>query len=593
MERICWFSLRYNKISMVSCNQAVNSENYADFIYRYGNISLELIRQQTGTDCISYVDEEYVILHAPLDQVLPITLARYSYSSIPALYTLLDSTNMEQSGILPVMRQPGLNTGGEGVLLGIIDTGIDYRNPLFRNTDGTTRILGIWDQTATGSFSMESSRGASYEFLYGKEYRKEQIDEALASTDPLSLVPVTDDSGHGTFLAGIAAGRTEEDADFTGAAPSCSLGIVKLHPAKQYLRDYYQIPASATAYQSNDIMTAITYLRFLSYRHQMPLVICLSLGTNQGSHDGTSPLSQTLNHLNTLRGVCSVCSAGNEVGFRHHCSGVAAEDSSHYTEIELRTGEGESGFQLELWASFPEFYTIGLVSPTGQATGRIPYGSDNHTTIRFPLEQTDVTVSYLPASVTQNTSLVVLRFQTPAAGIWKIQVYPSRTISGIFHLWLPAQGLVSPDTFFLNSDPSTTITDPGNAAFPITAAACDHTNGSLYIHSSRGYTRDGRIKPDLAAPGVDVYGPGISSVPGDFPYTRMTGSSIAAAHVAGAAACLYSWGYVKGNEPSINSRSIKAYLTLGADRIAAYRYPNPEWGYGMLNLYQSFLAMRE
>ena len=500
---------------------------------------------------------------------------------------------MEQSGILPVMRQPGLNTGGEGVLLGIIDTGIDYRNPLFCNTDGTTRILGIWDQTATGSFSMESSRGASYEFLYGKEYRKEQIDEALTSTDPLSLVPVTDDSGHGTFLAGIAAGRTEEDADFTGAAPSCSLGIVKLHPAKQYLRDYYQIPASATAYQSNDIMTAVTYLRFLAYRHQMPLVICLGLGTNQGSHDGTSPLSQTLNHLNTLRGVCSVCAAGNEVGFRHHCSDVAAEDSSHYTEIELRTGEGESGFQLELWASFPEVYTVGLVSPTGQATGRITYGSDNHTTIRFPLEQTDVTVSYLPASITQNTYLVVLRFQTPAAGIWKIQVYPSRTISGIFHLWLPAQGLVSPDTFFLNSDPSTTITDPGNAAFPITVSACDHTNGSLYIHSSRGYTRDGRIKPDLAAPGVDVYGPGISSVPGDFPYTRMTGSSIAAAHVAGAAACLYSWGYVKGNEPSINSRSIKAYLTLGADRIASYRYPNPEWGYGMLNLYQSFLAMRE
>ena len=593
MERICWFSLRYNKISMLSCNQVVNSENYADFIYRYGNISLELIRQQTGADCISYVDEEYVILHAPLDQVLPITLERYSYSSIPALYTLLDSTNMEQSGILPVMRQPGLNTGGEGVLLGIIDTGIDYRNPLFCNTDGTTRILGIWDQTATGSFSMESSRGVSYEFLYGKEYRKEQIDEALASTDPLSLVPVTDDSGHGTFLAGIAAGRTEEDADFTGAAPSCSLGIVKLHPAKQYLRDYYQIPASATAYQSNDIMTAITYLRFLAYRHQMPLVICLGLGTNQGSHDGTSPLSQTLNRLNTLRGVCCVCAAGNEVGFRHHCSGVAAEDNSRYTEIELRTGEGESGFQLELWASFSEFYTIGLVSPTGQATGRIPYGPDNHTTIRFPLEQTDVTVSYLPASVTQNTSLVVLRFQTPAAGIWKIQVYPSRTISGIFHLWLPAQGLVSPDTFFLNSDPSTTITDPGNAAFPITVSACDHTNGSLYIHSSRGYTRDGRIKPDLAAPGVDVYGPGISSVPGDFPYTRMTGSSIAAAHVAGAAACLCSWGYVKGNEPSINSRSIKAYLTLGADRIAAYRYPNPEWGYGMLNLYQSFLAMRE
>lgn len=578
---------------MLSCNQPVNHQEYADFIYRHGNISLELISQRVGTDCISYVDEEYVIAHAPLEQVLPISLERFSYTSIPALYTLLDSTSMEQAGILPVLRQPALNTGGEGVLVGLIDTGIDYQNPLFRNPDGTTRILGIWDQTADGSFPMESSRGITYQFLYGQEYQKAQIDEALASEEPLAVVPVTDPSGHGTFLAGIAAGGSTENADFTGAAPACSIGVVKLNPAKQYLRDYYLIPDSAAAYQANDIMTAVTYLRFLAYRHQLPLVICLGLGSNQGSHDGTSPLSRTLDQLNNLRGVTAVCAAGNEVGLRHHCIGYAGEDASDYTEIELRVGEGERGFLVELWASFPEVYTVGLVSPTGQTTGRIPYGADNHTTIQFPLEQTSVTISYLTSSVTQNSYLTVLRFQAPASGIWKIHVYPSRTISGIFHLWLPADGFLSPNTFFLSPDPSTTITDPGNAAFPVTCAAYDHTNGSLYIHSSRGYTRDGRVKPDLTAPGVQVYGPGISSIPGDFPYTRMTGSSIAAAHTAGAAANLYSWGYVKGNDPSISGRSIKAYLTLGADRRPNYTYPNPEWGYGTLNLYQSFLSMRD
>ena len=339
-------------------------------------------------------------------------------------------------------------------------------------------------------------------------------------------------------------------------------------------------------------MMGISYLRLLAARYRMPLVICIGLGSNQGGHNGAAPVSDTLNNLQTLLGVTAVCAAGNEVGFRHHYLGHISANTG-YDEVELRVAEGERGFLAELWADFPEVYTLGFVSPTGEVIDRIAYRRDEDTTVRFSLEETSITVSYVASIGPQSSYLAYMRFTSPSAGLWRIRVYPTVSITGIFHIWLPVQGFVSDETVFLEADPYTTITGPGNAQVPITASTYNHLNGSLYIHSSRGYTRDGRIKPDLAAPGVDVYGPGISSVPGDFPMTRMTGSSVAAAHVAGAAANLYSWGYVHGNYPTITTSAIKAYLTRGAKRSTAYTYPNREWGFGTLNLYQSFLSLRD
>lgn len=578
---------------MNPCNAHAASEEYADFIFRHGNTSLDNLIQSLNTDCISYVDEEYAIVHYPLAQAEPISISRQSYLAIPFLYSLLDTTSMEQSGILDTFAQPSLNYQGDGVLIGFIDTGIDYQNPLFRKENGDTRVLGIWDQTVPGDgFVLQSPRGQRYPFLYGQEYQEETINEALKSEDPLSVAPSTDTIGHGTFLAGIAAGKPLPDNSFIGAAPKASIGIVKLKPAKQYLRNYYMIPSNAIAYQSNDIMMGISYLRLLAARYRMPLVICIGLGSNQGGHNGAAPVSDTLNNLQTLLGVTAVCAAGNEAGFRHHYLGHISANTG-YDEVELRVAEGERGFLAELWADFPEVYTLGFVSPTGEVIDRIAYRRDEDTTVRFSLEETSITVSYVASIGPQSSYLAYMRFTSPSAGLWRIRVYPTVSITGIFHIWLPVQGFVSDETVFLEADPYTTITGPGNAQVPITASTYNHLNGSLYIHSSRGYTRDGRIKPDLAAPGVDVYGPGISSVPGDFPMTRMTGSSVAAAHVAGAAANLYSWGYVHGNYPTITTSAIKAYLTRGAKRSTAYTYPNREWGFGTLNLYQSFLSLRD
>ena len=582
---------------MSVCTANVASQDYASFIHRHSSATLEELSNELGTDCVSYVNESYAVYYVPLENALPLGIPKHAYGSVPSLFGLMDTTSMEASGIISTFRQPTLGSNGRGVIVGIIDTGIDYQNPLFRNADGKTRILGIWDQTADGNgFELAGNRPFLLPFFYGKEYTYEDIDNALSNDDPLSVLPSTDTNGHGTFVAGIAAGSPSLSMNFVGAAPECQLGIVKLKPAKQYLRDYYMIQDDAQAYQADDIILGITYLTLLARRHRMPLVICLGLGTNQGGHSGASPVGEVLNSLRSYLGVAAVTAAGNEAGLRHHYLGQIsgpAGGSGEYKEVELRVAEGEKGFVIELWANSPEIYTVGFISPTGETIQRIPLSLNLEATIKFSIEPTTIYVAYATALGSQSSYLAALRFVAPTPGIWRIRVYPTITFSGVFHMWLPITGFISPQTYFLQADPYTTIVTPGNSDFPITVSTYNHLDGSLYIHSSRGYTRDERIKPDLAAPGVDVYGPGISSIPGEFPMVRMTGSSVAAAHVAGAVANIYSRQYPDGDYLNISSDLVKASLIRGADRNPNYTYPNREWGYGTLNLYNSFLSLRD
>lgn len=577
---------------MPPCTANVAGEDYADFIHRHNNLTPEQLNQEFAPYCVEYVNQEYAIIYVPLQLALPISVGRDSYPAIPKLYTLLDTTSMAASGILPVFEQPSLNLRGEGSIIGIVDTGIDYRNPIFRKPDGTTRILGIWDQTIPGAPFILPGTRIDYQFLYGTSYLEEQINEALQSQDPLSIVPSTDTNGHGTFVTGIAGGGETANRDFIGASPECSFIIVKLKPAKLYLRDFFLIKEEAIAYQENDIMTGISYLTLLATRYRLPLTIYIGLGTNQGSHDGTSALDLRMASLSSSIGVAAVCAAGNEVGFRNHFMGNITS-SMEYEEVELRVAPEERGFVLELWATAPELYTVGFVSPTGEIVQRIPQILGNQSVITFRLEPAVITLNYLVNVGGSGSQLIFMRFQDPTPGIWRIRVYNTIFLNGIYHIWLPVHSFTSDDTVFLQPDPNTTIAGPGNAPFPITVSTYNHLNGSLYIHSSRGYARDGLVKPDLAAPGVDVFGPGISTSEAPAPMVRMTGSSVAAAHVAGAVSNLMSWGITQGNEPDLNYRGVKSALIRGADRNPGYTYPNREWGYGTLDLYQTFLTMRE
>lgn len=575
----------------MSCTNSVASEDFADFIAPYFTTPEEFIRSQ-GTDCIDFVNSTLAVVYVPLSTVTPSTYTSYTYSAVPKLYSLLDVTSMDAAGITAAGELPVLNNQGAGVIVGFVDTGINYTDSLFRNVDGSTRIIGIWDQTnnSDNSNNIENETVkpfSAFSALYGTQYTAEEINLALNSDNPASIVPTRDENGHGTFLASIAAGNRDERAGFSGAAPQASIAMVKLKPAKQYLRDFYLIQDGAEAYQENDIMMGVSYLYFLARKYSMPLVVCIPLGTNIGSHMGMSRLGQYLNQVSLSNGSAVITAAGNETGARHHFRAVMDASTDEVT-AELRVGEREAGFSMELWAENMGVYTVGFISPTGEVAREISVPLRGENTVSFLLEQTQITVYTQIADVSAGSQFIFMRFETPMSGIWRILIRNSLDIRETFHLWLPVRGFITDETYFLRPDPDTIITDPGNARYPITVTAYDHTKNSIYIHASRGYSLSGRIKPDLAAPGVNILGASVSGRR----LTRMSGTSVSAAHLAGAAAILLNWGVLNANYPYLNTPVLKSIFVRGAQRNPALTYPNREFGYGTLDLYEAFLHLR-
>ena len=565
------------------CSYSVTSEDTADFISTYSALP-EQLSAMTGIECIDFVSRQFAVLHIPMDDLeSPMNFSYYTYSAIPKLYSLLDTDSMEASGILPASRIPAFGNQGQGVLIGFVDTGIDYQNPLFRKEDGSSRILGIWDQTLeTGAPDPVNG----FQALYGTQYSREEIDQALAAPDPLALVPSADENGHGTFLASVAAGGEDPDQDFTGAAPRASIAMVKLKPAKAYLRDFYLIREGADAYQENDIMMGVAYLLHLARRFSMPLVICLGLGTNQGSHVGKSPLGLYLDDINIYAGTAVITAAGNETGYGHHYRAVTRPEETLQT-VELNVGEKDSGFSMEFWAQDVDIYRVGFISPTGEVVDPLPSSTEEENVIRFLVEQTEITVYSSIINTATGSQMIFIRFKDPMPGIWNLTVSSALNVTGAFHIWLPSRGFISDTTYFLRPDPDTLVTGPGNSQYALTVSAYDHTTGGIYIHSSRGFSRSGQIKPELAAPGVNITGAGLRSG-----FVQRSGTSAAAAHAAGAAAILLHWGILERNDPFMNTSAIKTYLIRGAKRNPALTYPNREFGYGTLDLYQAFLRLR-
>ncbi len=509
----------------------------------------------------------------------PLTFENYSYNSVPKCYTLLDTAAMTQAGILQVQNYPTLNLQGSGVLIGFIDTGIDYQNPVFRNLDGSTRIAGIWDQTIqTG----EPPQG----LFYGTEYRREQIDEALRSDNPLRIVPSVDEVSHGTFLASLAAGGANEENEFIGAAPDATIAVVKLKPAKQYLKDFFEIHTDAPCYQETDIMLALKYLNQLANELEMPMVICVALGTNTGSHSTQSPLSGLLEIYSNLLNRAIVIGAGNEANQRHHYLG-RVQNANDTREVEIRVASDVDGFCMELWTENPNVLSVTVVSPSGGRTPTFSVRTNETQEYRYIFEGTEIAIDYKLFLARSDSSLVFFRLKNPTEGIWKVIVEPIQVAEGTFHIWLPVTEFLQNEVYFLEPNPDYTVTDPGNVITGITVGYYNGTDNGVAISSGRGYTRSEVIKPNFVAPGVNVTGAVARNQ-----FAERTGSSIAVAITAGASALLLEWIVYQLEGGAPDSVQIRNLLTLGTERTPNEIYPNRVWGYGRLNLYQTFDELR-
>lgn len=565
--------------NQITCREKILSEDYWDFILPPFREN-ETYGSSPDQVCPQVLDFGYRVESVDSTVLEPLTIDRYWYNSIPNCYALIDMEALEDAGITALQNYPTLNLMGENIMIGFVDTGIDYQHEVFRNLDGGTRIAGIWDQTIqTG----ELPDGLEF----GSEYTQEDINAALRSENPREIVPSVDEDGHGTFLASVAAGSANVENRFLGAAPEATLAVVKLKRAKAYLKDFYAIRPDAVCYQENDIMLGLKYLNDLARKRNMPLVICIALGTNFGGHNGTSLLSFMLDNYSLQMNHCVVVGTGNEASLRHHYYHMFRSKNATST-AELRVGEGVGGFVTELWSKIPNVVTISITSPSGEQTRQISLRQGYRYNFLFTFERTEVVVEYRLLLENNDSQLIFMRFKDPAPGIWRIQVQPQQMSEGDFHMWLPTQEFLSGEVYFLEANPDVTLTEPGTGRGSMTVAYYNGRDNAVDINSGRGYTRDGRVKPDFAAPGVSITGAGLNGG-----FVVRSGSSAATGLAAGAVALMLGWFEQQPGARGASTSQIRNLIVLGAKQRPEMDYPNEEWGYGTLDLYRLLDTLRQ
>lgn len=564
---------------MHDCKEQILSEDYMDFIItekRMGRFTDQLKEDL----CIQNLGVMYECLYVQSITEDTFSAKGFAYSMIPHCYTLMDTEAINQAGITSIQNYPTLQLYGSNVMIGFIDTGIAYQNDIFRMLDGSTRIEAIWDQTIqTGT--------PPKDFLYGSEYTREMIDHALRQEDPLQVVPSVDENGHGTYIASLAAGSANIENQFLGAAPEAHIAMVKVKPAKKYLKDYHVINSEAPCYQENDLMSALRYLHELAEDHEIPLVICLAMGTNMGSHSGSTPLAGLLETYANFSNRAIIIGGGNEADQGHHFSDKITTVGAQ-SPVEISVGKNTKGFTLELWTKIPNVMAVSVKSPAGETIPVSSVRDRGSIEYNFIFDRTKIMIDYRLMVEKTSSESVFMRFFGVGEGIWTIFVHAENVADGEFHMWLPADGFTEGKVNFVRPNPDITLTEPASAFSPVAVGFYDSRNNSVTNRSGRGYTRNNAIKPDLAAPGVAVIG----GAPGN-KFTTKTGSSVAAAITTGAAALLMEWSVYISGQKDVDSQQIKNYLILGAEQDGTNTYPNRTWGYGRLDLYNTFLRLSE
>lgn len=562
---------------MTAEENPITSENYADLLIAYnGDYSAFDAYPNAPVEIINAIA---AVVQIPAQQITNESILELGYATVPSLFGLVGSTSNEASGISKTRNLPRLDLTGQGVLVGIIDSGIDYTNPIFQYPDKTTRIAAIWDQTV---YSEKPPEGRGY----GSDFTREQINQALQSEDPFKIVPSRDDNGHGTMVAGIAGGAAVPANNFTGAAPGVEFVVVKLKQAKKVIRDFFLIPEGVSCYQETDVLFAIEYVLGIAANLQKPMVLCVAVSTSQSAHDGRGLTSSYLSSIGTRTGIGVTVAAGNEGSSGRHYFGVVSPDVG-YDTVDLNIGEQDKGFSMELWGESPSIFTIDILTPTGEYIPKIAAGGNEHKEITFTSIQTVINIDYRITESESGDQLILMRFSNPSPGIWRFNVYESGNLSSGFHIWLPMEGFITNQTYFIRPNPYTTILAMGNAQIPVTLTAYNQADDSLYNNSSRGYTRIGDVKPNVAAPGVNVTGPTL-----EHGFTQFTGTSISAAYTAGTAAMIMEWGVVRENDIGMSTIEINRLMMRSARREMGVDYPNRDWGFGILDIYNLFESLQ-
>lgn len=492
------------------------AENTWELIVKY-NGDIQKLEELGEGITVEELSNEYAIVNVPqplIGEVAEKTQVEYVEKPKNLFFSLMES--VRESCILPVERPP-YNLTGKGIITAIIDSGIDYFHPDFRNTNGSTRILDIWDQTLLQT----DDESAPFNLKRGVEYTRDDINRALnAGSEEAGrkIVRSRDTSGHGTHVAGIAAGNGRaSDGRYTGVAPESDLLIVKLG-----------YPKENSFPRTTELMTALDYVTRKAIEYRKPVAVNISIGNTYGSHSGTSLLETYISDMaNFGRSVICVGS-GNEGATSGHTKGRLRTGIKE--KIELAVAPYETSISLQIWKSYVDDFDIAIVFPSGKRVGPIQKVLG---TQRFSLDGTQLLLYYgepSPFSPYQEVYISFIPLQNYInSGIWEIELYPKKIVLGTYNLWLPSQAVLNAGTGFLYPSEETTLTIPSTATRVITVGAYDARLKQLADFSGRGFTRQtNQVKPDIAAPGVDI----TSCAPGGG-YVTASGTSMATPFVTG------------------------------------------------------------
>lgn len=568
-----------------------NNENYISYLIQYqGDLLSEFIGKEGVFPTLinnryaiitidrslqSYENDTSMIKYKKVNGV-DVEIESITYIKNPEGYTLEEVTPIEASNVEYVQVESYFNLTGKDVIVGLIDTGIDYLNEELMDSNGNTRILSIWDQT----ISLENS--AETIIPYGAIYSEEDINKAIqlskAGGDPYSIVPSKDNIGHGTNMAGIIGG-TGKNSSLKGVAPDCKFVVVKLAEAQYYKKEYeIDIPV----YNITEIFTAVQYLYSYFLQQRKSMIIYIPLGTNRGSHNGANVLEEFLESILINRGIAVVTGAGNQGSALLHGSGII-KPSGQETSHEFTIGENQKKINIEIWIGIPSVASLEVVSPTGGTTGIVEPFFGKESRYDFIIERTTIIVSYYLPDEIYEDALISVSLDNVQPGTWTFKFKGLKDIDGKYNIWMPSRGISKEGTKLIPADPYGTVTIPGTSYSVITVAAYNQTNNTLLEYSGRAFKESFIDIIDVAAGGVNA-----RTIAPNNQTSLANGTSVAAAVVTGICVLLFQWGIVDGNYPYMFSQTLKAFIARGTRKRKSDTYPNPEWGYGIINLFNIF-----
>lgn len=540
-----------------------------DLIVKYSG-NLDQVRALS--DQVTELQNEYAILtiRESLIERL-VTVPEVEYVEKPKRL-FFQAANGRRVSCINAVQNTRFSLYGQGVLVAVIDSGIDYTNEDFRNPDGTTRIRALWDQSLVPGEGRNSPEG----YTLGVEYTQEQINEALRQPTlqlQREMLPTMDISGHGTAVAGIAAGNGRgSNGVYAGVASQSELLVVKLGN-----------PMQEGFPRTVELMEGLDYVLRKALEFRMPVAVNISFGNTYGAHDGSSLLERYIDDLSNRWKNCICVGTGNEAASAGHTAGTLREGEAR--RIQLAVQSRQTAISVQIWKEYTDQIEIALITPAGVRVGPLQEILGPQ---RFVVGGTKILLYYgkpSPYSTSQEIYIDMLPRETYITeGIWQIVLVPQKIVTGAYELWLPSESVLNRGTGFTNPTDNTTLTIPSTAGRVISVGAYDALTFAYADFSGRGFTRMlNLVKPDIVAPGVNV----TTTVPGGG-YASFSGTSFATPFVTGSAALLMEWGIIKGNDPYLYGEKVKAYLRRGAGQLPGFtEYPNPQVGYGALCVSES------